>query len=45
MVLKTVAPKQSKKSIKSGSKDKFKFDKKLDMNNVAKISYKTSKKS
>lgn len=44
-VLKTVAPKQSKKSIKSGSKDKFKFDKKLDMNNVAKITYKTSKKS
>ena len=44
-VLKTVAPEKNQKSVKSGSKDKFKFNKKLDMNNVAKITYKTSKKS
>lgn len=44
-VLKTVAPKQGKKTVSVGSANTFKFDKKLNLNNVAKITYKSSKKS
>lgn len=44
-VLKTVVPRQDKKTVSVGARNEFKFDKKLDLNNVAKITYKSSKKS
>lgn len=44
-VLQTVKPAKSKKNVTAGKKTKFTMSSALDMDNVAKITYKTSKKS
>lgn len=44
-VLQTVKPAKSKKNVTAGKKTKFTMNSALDMDNVAKITYKTSKKS
>ena len=44
-ILKTIAPKKAKVTVKKGKVTEFKFDSKLNRNNVKKITYKTSKKS
>ena len=44
-ILKTIAPKKAKATVKKGKTMKFKLDSKLNQNNVKKVTYKTSKKS
>lgn len=44
-ILQTVKPAKSKKNVTAGKKTKFTMSSALDMDNVAKITYKTSKKS
>ena len=44
-ILKTIAPKKTKATVKKGKTTKFKLDSKLNQNNVKKVTYKTSKKS
>lgn len=44
-ILKTIAPKKTKATVKKGKTTEFKLDSKLNQNNVKKITYKTSKKS
>ncbi len=44
-ILKTIAPKKAKVTVKKGKSTEFKLDSKLDQNNVKKITYKSSKKS
>lgn len=44
-ILKTIAPKKAKAAVKKGKTTEFKFDSKLNQNNVKKVTYKTSKKS
>lgn len=44
-ILKTIAPKKAKATVKKGKTTEFKFDSKLNQNNVKKVTYKTSKKS
>lgn len=44
-ILKTIAPKKAKATVKKGKTKKFKLDSKLNQNNVKKVTYKTSKKS
>lgn len=44
-ILKTIAPKKAKVTVKKGKTTKFKLDSKLNQNNVKKVTYKTSKKS
>ncbi len=44
-VLKTVKPAKTKKNVTAGKKTKFAMSAKLNMDNVAKITYKTGKKS
>lgn len=44
-ILKTIAPKKAKATVKKGKTTKFKLDGKLNQNNVKKVTYKTSKKS
>lgn len=44
-ILKTIAPKKTKAMVKKGKTTEFKFDSKLNQNNVKKVTYKTSKKS
>lgn len=44
-ILKTIAPKKIKATVKKGKTTKFKLDSKLNQNNVKKVTYKTSKKS
>ena len=44
-ILKTIAPKKTKATVKKGKTTEFKFDSKLSQNNVKKVTYKTSKKS
>lgn len=44
-ILKTIAPKKAKATVKKGKTTEFKLDSKLNQNNVKKITYKTSKKS
>lgn len=44
-ILKTIAPKKTKATVKNGKTTEFKFDSKLNQNNVKKVTYKTSKKS
>lgn len=44
-ILKTIAPKKAKATVKKGKTTKFKLDSKLNQNNVKKATYKTSKKS
>lgn len=44
-ILKTIAPKKKKATVKKGKTTKFKLDSKLNQNNVKKVTYKTSKKS
>lgn len=44
-ILKTIAPKKTKATVKKGKTTEFKFDSKLNQNNVKKVTYKTSKKS
>lgn len=44
-ILKTIAPKKAKATVKKGKTTKFKLDSKLNQNNVKKVTYKTSKKS
>lgn len=44
-ILKTIAPKKAKATVKKGKKTEFKLDSKLNQNNVKKVTYKTSKKS
>lgn len=43
-ILKTIAPKKAKATVKKGKTTKFKLDSKLNQNNVKKVTYKTSKK-
>lgn len=44
-ILKTIAPKKTKATVKKGKTTKFKLDSKLNQNNIKKVTYKTSKKS
>lgn len=44
-ILKTIAPKKAKETVKKGKTTEFKLDSKLNQNNVKKVTYKTSKKS
>lgn len=44
-ILKTIALKKAKATVKKGKTTKFKLDSKLNQNNVKKVTYKTSKKS
>ena len=44
-ILKTIAPKKTKATVKKGKTTKFELDSKLNQNNVKKVTYKTSKKS
>lgn len=44
-ILKTIAPKKTKATVKKGKITEFKLDSKLNQNNVKKVTYKTSKKS
>ena len=44
-ILKTIAPKKAKATVKKGKTTEFKLDSKLNQNNVKKVTYKTSKKS
>lgn len=44
-ILKTIAPKKTKVTVKKGKTTEFKLDSKLNQNNVKKVTYKTSKKS
>ncbi len=44
-ILKTIAPKKTKATVKKGKTTKFKLDSKVNQNNVKKVTYKTSKKS
>lgn len=44
-ILKTIAPKKTKATVKKGKTTEFKIDSKLNQNNVKKVTYKTSKKS
>lgn len=44
-ILKTIAPKKTKATVKKGKTTEFKLDSKLNQNNVKKVTYKTSKKS
>lgn len=44
-ILKTIAPKKTKATVKQGKTTEFKLDSKLNQNNVKKVTYKTSKKS
>lgn len=44
-ILKTIAPKKAKTTVKKGKTTEFKLDGKLNWNNVKKVTYKTSKKS
>lgn len=44
-ILKTIAPKKAKATVKKGKTTKFKLDSKVNQNNVKKVIYKTSKKS
>lgn len=44
-ILKTIAPKKTKATVKKGKTTKFKLDSKVNQNNVKKVIYKTSKKS
>lgn len=44
-ILKTIAPKKIKATVKKGKTTEFKLDSKLNQNNVKKVTYKTSKKS
>ena len=44
-ILKTIAPKKAKATVKKGKTTKFKLDSKLNQNNVKQVTYKTSKKS
>ena len=44
-ILKTIAPKKTKATVKKGKTMEFKLDSKLNQNNVKKVTYKTSKKS
>lgn len=43
-ILKTIAPKKTKATVKKGKTTEFKLDSKLNQNNVKKVTYKTSKK-
>lgn len=44
-ILKTIAPKKTKATVKKGKTTEFKLDSKLNQNNVKKVTYKISKKS
>ena len=44
-ILKTIAPKKTKATVKKGKTTEFKLGSKLNQNNVKKVTYKTSKKS
>lgn len=44
-ILKTIAPKKTKATVKKGKTTEFKLDSKLNQNNVKRVTYKTSKKS
>lgn len=44
-ILKTIAPKKTKATVKQGKTTEFKLDSKLNQNNVKKVTHKTSKKS
>ena len=44
-ILKTIAPKKTKATVKKGKTTEFKLDSKLNQKNVKKVTYKTSKKS
>ncbi len=44
-ILKTIAPKKAKATVKKGKTTEFKLDSKLNWNNVKKVTYKTFKKS
>lgn len=44
-ILKTIAPKKTKATVKKGKTTEFKLDSELNQNNVKKVTYKTSKKS
>ena len=44
-ILKTIAPKKTKATVKKGKTTEFKLDSKRNQNNVKKVTYKTSKKS
>ena len=44
-ILKTIAPKKTKATVKKGKTTEFMLDSKLTQNNVKKVTYKTSKKS
>ena len=44
-ILKTIAPKKTKATVKKGKTTEFKLDSKLNQNKVKKVTYKTSKKS
>lgn len=44
-ILKTIAPKKAKATVKKGKTTEFKLDSNLNQNNVKKVTYKTSKKS
>ena len=44
-ILKTIAPKKAKATVKKGKTTEFKLDSKLNQNNVKKVTYKTSTKS
>ena len=44
-IIKTIAPKKAKATVKKGKTTEFKLDSKLNQNNVKKVTYKTSKKS
>lgn len=44
-ILKNIAPKKTKATVKKGKTTEFKLDSKLNQNNVKKVTYKTSKKS
>ena len=44
-ILKTIAPKKTKATVKKGKTTEFKLESKLNQNNVKKVTYKTSKKS
>ena len=44
-ILKTIAPKKAKATVKKGKTTEFKLDSELNQNNVKKVTYKTSKKS
>ena len=44
-ILKTIAPKKTKATVKKEKTTEFKLDSKLNQNNVKKVTYKTSKKS